>query len=75
MNNVRIIRCGSTTLVIGQLFDPEDLAHPGTPIGPAEVPVHCFDHLGMRPPSNDNDGGEHRDRQMPDGSLSTDKNA
>ena len=75
MNNVRIIRCGSTTLVIGQLFDPEDLVHPGTPTGPAEVPVHCFGQLGMRASSNDNDGGEHRDRQMPDGSLSTDKNA
>ena len=65
MNNVRVTRCGCTTLVIGQRFDPEDLVNLGAFTNPAEVAAHCFDRFGMLRPSNDNDQDERRGQQTP----------
>jgi len=65
VNNLRIIRCGNTTLVIGQLFDPEDLVNPSAFTNAADVATHCFDRFGMLRPSNDNDQDECRSQLTP----------
>ena len=53
MNNVRIIRCGDTVFVMGQLFDPGCVIDTRTTTNPAEVASHLFDHLGLCGASND----------------------
>jgi hypothetical protein len=53
VNNVRIIRCGDTVFVMGQLFDPGCVIDTRATTNPAEVATHLFDHLGLRGASND----------------------
>jgi len=53
MNQFRVTRCGSTTFVIGQLFDPNDLIDPRDAANPAERAMHLFDGLGMAEPINE----------------------
>ena len=53
MNNVRIIRCGDTVFVMGQLFDPIRLIDTSATTNPAEVASHVFDHLGLIGASNE----------------------
>jgi len=47
MNQFRVTQCGSTTFVIGQLFDPKDLIDPRDATNPAERAMHLFDGLGI----------------------------
>lgn len=53
MNKVRAIRCGQTTLTMGQLFDPNRLVDPAALSNPLEKITHLFDRLGMLAASND----------------------
>ena len=53
MNNVRIIRCGDTVFVMGQLFDPRCVIDTRTTTNPAEVASHVFDYLGLIGASNE----------------------
>jgi len=53
VNNVRIVRCGDTVSVMGQLFDPIRLIDTRATTNPAEVASHVFDHLGLLGASNE----------------------
>jgi len=53
MNHFRLTRCGSTTLMIGQIFEPTDLVDPATLTNIAEIVAHQFDRFGMFRASND----------------------
>ena len=53
VNNVRIVRCGDTVSVMGQLFDPIRLIDTRAITNPAEVASHVFDYLGLIGASNE----------------------
>jgi len=53
VNRVRILHCGGTVFLVGQMFDPDDLADPRNLTDPIERIAHQFDGLGMRKPAND----------------------
>lgn len=53
MHNVRLICCGSTSLVIGQLFEPSDLIDPTALTDPARRAAHLFDRFGILKATND----------------------
>lgn len=65
MNNVRLIRCGSTSLVIGQLFEPSDLIDPAALTDPVRRAAHLFDRFGMLRATNDDVPRACCDQQAP----------